>query len=208
MPVKEASVFKETYENYLGQISEADFKKKAPILGGDAADSVLTIAFFGESYSVSPSGVFDPDGRQAPFAISVVLLKYLIMCPDSEPEGGLEWATFRDFKDAGPLTSYFTGNTNKTIEQAFSGKPHLLEKACLALKGKTGSFKDSYDLSMELNALPKIPVTINFNDSDDEFPAASTILFRQSAERYLDMECVAIIGTYLAGNLLKYGTIS
>ena len=37
---------------------------------------------------------------------------------------------------------------------------------------------------------------------DPEFPAQCVILFRQSAEQYLDMECLAIGGTFLSGILI------
>jgi hypothetical protein len=52
----------------------------------------------------------------------------------------------------------------------------------------------SYDVSMQLTALPKIPVLLLFNDVDDEFPARCSVLFQKSIENYLDMETVALIG--------------
>ena len=61
----------------------------------------------------------------------------------------------------------------------------------------------AYDLSLMFKALPRIPVMLRFNDGDSEFPAQCSILFRESAEHYLDMESLAIAGTFLAGNLIK-----
>jgi dienelactone hydrolase len=51
--------------------------------------------------------------------------------------------------------------------------------------------------------LPRVPVFFRFNDRDDLFPAQTSILFRQSAEKHIDMECLAIGGTYLTGLLIK-----
>jgi hypothetical protein len=51
--------------------------------------------------------------------------------------------------------------------------------------------------------LPRIPIRLRFNDKDDEFPAQSSILFRQSTESYIDMESLAIGGTYFTGMLTK-----
>jgi len=51
--------------------------------------------------------------------------------------------------------------------------------------------------------LPRIPVILNFNDSDDLFPATCSILYQESAQHYLDMECLAMTGTLLAGKLLS-----
>ena len=43
---------------------------------------------------------------------------------------------------------------------------------------------------------------LNFNDRDDLFPPACSVLYRKSAESYLDMECLAMTGTLLCGKLL------
>ena len=44
---------------------------------------------------------------------------------------------------------------------------------------------------------------VRFNDCDREFPAQCAVLFPQSAEVFLDMECMAIGGTLLAGTLTR-----
>ena len=36
-----------------------------------------------------------------------------------------------------------------------------------------------------------------FNDADEEFPAQSAVLFERRAEKYLDMECLAMVGMLL-----------
>ena len=41
------------------------------------------------------------------------------------------------------------------------------------------------------------------NDKDEEFPAQCAVMFPQSAEAFLDMECMAIGGTLLAGTLTR-----
>ena len=51
---------------------------------------------------------------------------------------------------------------------------------------------------MRVPALPRIPLLLLFNDADDEFAAQCAILFERRADRYLDMECLAIIGSLLA----------
>jgi hypothetical protein len=42
-----------------------------------------------------------------------------------------------------------------------------------------------------------VPVLLLFNDSDDEFPAQCLVLFERRTEKYLDMECVAMVGMLL-----------
>jgi hypothetical protein len=35
-----------------------------------------------------------------------------------------------------------------------------------------------------------------FNDKDDEFPAQCSVLFEKRAEKFLDMECLAMVGMH------------
>lgn len=199
-----SAVFEETYENYLKQIQTLNLKDRAEILGGEMRESRLRLPFYGQWFSIGPEGIVDVSGRRCGFSVAVVLLKYILMCPDTLVVPGGEWITFRDFKDSGPLISYFTANTCKTLEQAFSGKSHLLKGACQTMGVTDGQFSETYDVSLMVHALPRIPVMINFNDSDYEFPAAASILYRKTTADYLDMESLAITGTWLSGKLLKY----
>ena len=72
-----------------------------------------------------------------------------------------------------------------------------LEMACREIGGHLPESTFSYDLCMQFNALPKIPVLVLFNDTDDEFPAQCAVLFERRAEKYLDMECLAMVGMLL-----------
>jgi len=199
--MKKAAVFEKTYTDYLAQIAEIDFLSRAEKLGAEFRGNCLTIHFYGEPYRISGNGVFKPSGERANFAVSVVLCRYVIQCPENIPVSG-EWVTYREFRDAGPLVGYFTSNTNKIIETTFAGNTEALEDACRRLGGSFMDGDTSYDLSVVLDFLPRIPVYLRFNDRDDEFPAQCSILFRQSAETYLDMECLSIGGTYLTGILI------
>ncbi len=200
--VKKAVVFEETYRDYLKQLSGMDYLARADILGAEISGSELIIDFYKDAYRVSADGITDSSGKRANFAVSVLLCKYILVCPREVPQDGT-WVTYREFRDAGPLIGYFNANTNKTIKSSFSGRPDLLEKACRKLGAAPHEDGASYDLSLIFHALPRIPVLLRFNDRDDEFPAHCSILFRQSAEHYLDMESLAIAGTFLAGNLIR-----
>jgi hypothetical protein len=133
--------------------------------------------------------------------VSVVLCCYVLQCPETPPAPG-DWVTYREFKDAGPLTGYYTANTNKIIETTFAGDLAALTVACRRAGGRFVEAA-SFDVAVIFDLLPRIPVYFRFNDRDEEFPAQSSILFRRSAESYLDMECLAIGGTFLTGLLIN-----
>lgn len=202
--MQRAAVFETTMEDYLTQIGAIDLVSRAETLGATAREGALILPLYGIPYRVSKEGVFDADGQKADFAVSVVLCRYILQCPATVPTPG-GWVTYRDFRDAAPLTGYFTTNTNKVIETTFRGRLAALEEACHRIGGRLLG-EPSFDLAVALDFLPRIPVHLRFNDRDDEFPAQSSVLFRQSAEHFLDMECLAIGGTLLTGLLINKST--
>ncbi|MFZ5570872.1 MAG: DUF3786 domain-containing protein [Thermodesulfobacteriota bacterium] len=199
--MKTGRVFETTYREYLNRLAGIDLRQRAGMLGGKVMGSELVIPFYGKPHRVSAGGVLDAEGKQSNFAICIVLFQYTLMCPDRLPLAG-DWMTFRDFKDAGPLTGYFTSNTNRIIETTFGGDIAALERKSRQLGGIVMTDGAAYDFSVQFTALPRIPVLLRFNGRDGDLPAQCTILFQQSAGLFLDMECLAITGTFLAGNLI------
>lgn len=198
--MRRAAVFGTTLEDYLTQIGAIDLVSRAETLGATAREGALVLPLYGIPHRVSKEGVFDAGGQKANFAASVVLCRYILKCPAAVPAPG-GWVTYRDFRDAAPLIGYFAANTNKVIETTFAGKLTMIEDACRRIGGRILE-EPSFDLAVAFDFLPRIPVYLRFNDRDDEFPAQSSVLFRQSAECYLDMECLAIGGTLLTGLLI------
>ena len=199
---EKAKVFERTYRSYLEQVAKVDLAGRADRLGARMDGGELIIPFYGKNYRVSAGGVLDSMGKPADFAVSVVACKYVLMCPETATAAG-DWMTYRDFKDSGPLVNYFANNTHRIIAETFSGKLDALRAVCMKIGGRPASEAAGFDLSIQFDALPRIPLFLRFNDRDDEFPAQCTVLFRRSAEHYLDMECLAILGTFLTGRLLK-----
>lgn len=200
-----SSVFEQTYQHYLAEIQAIDHLARADLLGAEVDGDALVIPLYNRFYGVSGSTIEGLEGAVANDAVRVILAKYVLMCPDQLPQPTQRWMTYREFRDGGPLVSYFTSNTNKNIEMHFSGSTTRLESRCRELGARIEE-NPSYDLSAWFQALPRVPVVLNFNDADDMFPAACSILYRESAQHYLDMECLAMTGTLLAGKLLKTAT--
>ena len=195
--------FETTYTALRKRLAEIDYLAKSTLLGAKIQDNELAIPFFGIPHRVSRSGVTNMAGREINPALSVVLCQYVLNCPQDIPADGEELVTFREFEASGPLSGYFVENTQKLIAGAFAGNISALESRCKQLEGVLNADDNaSYDLSVEFNALPRIPVFLRFNDRDNEFPAQCAILFRRSAEQFLDLQSLCICGTFLAGSLI------
>jgi hypothetical protein len=112
--------------------------------------------------------------------------------------------TYKDFKDAAPFVEGFLNTAERPIARDFAGRRGELEAACRRLGGRPTSLSVTADLVLRLAALPRVPMTLVFNDRDDDFPAACTLLFQRSARGYLDMECLAMCGMLLARWLRRH----
>ncbi|MCP4719343.1 MAG: DUF3786 domain-containing protein, partial [Desulfobacteraceae bacterium] len=112
-----------------------------------------------------------------------------------------QWVAFRDLKDSGPLTVYFRDNVEQSIAKGFAGKVEELKQCMAALNGYAPGLDVSYDLAMQVDGLPKLPMVVLFNDAEELFPPKCSILFEKQAETYLDAECIAMLGHQLASQL-------
>ena len=195
MPQK-SSIFEKTYQDYLTRIADLDLKEFEEKLGIQVAEGNAVIPFFGRPYTVSGQGIQDPEGRKPHLSTCVILCKYLLMCPSYQPRD-TNWVTFKDFKDAAPLINSFAATVTNPLSRMFSGRPSALENAGAKLGGYSPAETFPYDVSIQFDALPRIPVLLLFNDRDEEFPAQCSVLFEKRTEAYLDMECVAMAGMLL-----------
>jgi hypothetical protein len=195
-------IFEETTKNYLAQLAGIDFLSRAKTLSITIQDGEALIPFLGKTYRVSPNGVFDPLGKEPLHAVSIVLCRYLLLCPEKEPLGE-EWVSYKDFKGAGPFVGGFVNNTEKALVRYFSGRMEGLKLAGHKLGGRPSDLELSYPVVLQFDVLPKIPLLLLFNDKDEEFPAQCSLLFQKKAERYLDMECLAILGWFLTDALIQ-----
>ena len=203
-----APVFEQTYRHYLGRMADLDLPRRAAGLGARTRGSSLIIPCFGTPFTVSARGVLAPEGRQAPFSVCVVLCKYVLMCPPRLPLEG-PWTAYHGFADAGPLTGYFAANVCAPIAADFGDDPESLRRAAESLGAIPYEDDAAYDLSVELTALPRIPILLRLNQRDEILPAQCTVLLRESVRHFLDMECVAMLGVCLAQRLaqaIKDGT--
>jgi hypothetical protein len=196
------SVFEKTYKGYLEQIRKMPFDSIADNLGAKIEGNRLKIPLFINEYEVSVEGIADPSGKKPTHDICVILSKYILLCPVTPPKGK-DWVSFRNFKDSAPLLNYFTNEVERALGSYFSGKLKVLKEVSDKLGGYSPDLEVRYDLAVQFDALPMIPVLMLYNDADEEFSAKCSVLFESRAEKYLDAECIAMLGWQLFSHLRK-----
>lgn len=197
-----SKIFDQKLNHDFSRVQRIDFFKNAEILGIRQNNGSLIFDFFNRQISFSRDGIYDIEDQPLTDAVKDVLCQYLLMCPDPICESSNRLVTLREFSDSGPLFSSFTANTGKIIATTFSGSLENLINRCLTLGGRIMK-NVSYDLTVRFLALSRIPITLNFNDKDDIMPANAVFLFQDDADKYLDLECLSIICTYLTGQLIQ-----
>jgi hypothetical protein len=200
--MEKTHVYEQTYQDYLSRIAELDLKFTADKLDLQMSGEALIIPFFDKTFKVTKKGIADPSGRQPHLSVSVILCKYLLMCPMIVPLGG-NWLSFKDFKDAAPLIQAFFNTVTLPIAESFSTRPADLERAAKKIGGYPPTDDYPYDLVMQFDALSKVPLLMLFNDKDEEFPAQCSVLFEKRIETLLDMECVAMVDMLFSEYLRK-----
>jgi len=193
----------ETYQDSRKELRDLDHDRCAAVLGLHSESSDLIIPFYNEVYRLSGGTFANPDGEAPTDAVGLVLCRYLLNCPDEALSDGRQ-LTFREIDGAGPLVSSFASNTNKVITSAFAQDAGALESAGRSVGGRRREGAAGYDLVMAFAALPRVPILLQFNAADDLFPAQCGLLFNASAQGYLDMQTLFILGTYLAGGLVGH----
>lgn len=196
----EETVFEKHYRFYLEQLGGLSLKNTADAVGAVVEGDALRIVFFGRTYTVSGDGIADPFGRRPPYDCCVILSRYLLSRPNTSAAEG-SWMSFRDFKDAAPLTGFFANDVEGAISSHFSGKLDALQRASDALGGTDAGIEARYDLVSRFTALPKVSLLLLFNDEDEGFAPTSSVLFEACTEAYLDAECIAMLGSQLFRHL-------
>lgn len=200
----EATVFETHYEDYCRQINALDLLSIKDILGIEIRGQEAFVPFLGEEYTVSNNGIADKFGHRPDYMVCVILAKYLLLCPDA-PIVNKEWSALKDFHKVSQFTNLnvFTSDAERPISKIFSGRIGALADASKKLGGKPCGLDVSYDFTMEFSIVPKINILLLFNDSDDDFPAACSVLFQKQAEDYLDPESLIMSAITFTRQLKK-----
>ncbi|MCG8532154.1 MAG: DUF3786 domain-containing protein [Desulfovibrionales bacterium] len=196
--VSPSPVFETHYQAYVDQLKDLQLDTLVERLGGSHA----TLPFLGQPHGISSQGIVGPKGTRPSYEVCIVLFRHLLMCPPEFPRQG-EWVSFKDLREAGPLTVYFRDNVLVPLARKFGGQPLALDEAAKALGGTLPDVALQYDVARVIPVLPRIPLLLLFNGADAEFPAECSLLFKGDVEAFLDAESIAILGHCLAQKLMN-----
>jgi hypothetical protein len=133
-----------------------------------------------------------PDFQQA-------LLLYYLVTADGSPLTG-RWVSFADLPDGRTYNAAFQGYSGDEIVKRFGVDLDAFKSACSKIGAKP---VDIGSASFVFHALPRVPLMVTYWLGDEEFPSSCRILFDESASHYLPIDACAILGSMLAGKVIR-----
>ena len=143
--------------------------------------------------------IIDANDNELPSFFQAMVM-YYFDSPNVVPTSG-RWISFADLPDGRVYDSAFQGNTGNLLVKTYSLDIASLQLACESLAGVVLSGYG--DAAYVIQALPRIPVLVNYWQGDEDFPSTCKLLFDKSVSHYLPTEACAILGSMLTRKLLK-----
>lgn len=164
-------------------------KRAQCLYNSDHDRYIVTLLYTEYTVDVEQRKIFsnDPDSgcAQAGFLEQLCILTYLINCKDLslshklvKPESLPTGAFFFRGPHALPINE---------LEKSFGNCPKLLSQIGQRIGAGLCDFGDA---SIELCALPRVPITIVIWGGDEDFPARASILFDQTVSQQLPLDAL------------------
>lgn len=158
------------------------------------------LRYFGNDYIVQfpRSAVLDTAGNEPDVTTRLILLHYLVRA-----DGALladQWAAYRELPDGRIYDLAFQRRGGLRLARVYGADAQAFRVASQTLGGERLTFGDAAYL---FHMLPRVPMAVVLYLGDEEFGPAVNVLFDASAGHYLPAEDLAVLGSVLAGRLIK-----
>jgi hypothetical protein len=169
---------------------------------GDAAE----LTFLGARYRITPPE-FDVARADSDAAVPItdkILLLHYLATAGGKPVSG-EWMTFGEVPGGDQYLPVFRARSLDRLVAAFEGREDELIHAGERM-GATPA--EHGDVSVVVEAFPRVPVAAVLWRGDDEFSASGAFLFDKCTPDYLPAEDMVVIATKVVGMLMRRGRVS
>lgn len=141
----------------------------------------------------------EPDGRTLSIFDTAVLLYYLRHA-DGTPLAE-RWVSYRELPGGGFYHQAFQGYSGDRLAKVYANQPEALHQAARSLEGMLLS--ELPGIAYAFLPVPRIRLAAILYPGDDEFPTTARILFDAAASHYMTIDGLALLGSGLAGRLIR-----
>ena len=168
-------------------------------LGPDQGEFRLMLVDSQLSITYPEFKVLDAQNNELP-SFHHAMVMYYFDSSKAVPVTGT-WVSFADLPDGRVYNSAFQNNTGNLLVKTFGLDIEKLRKAFENLEGV--SLSGFGDVAYVIQALPRIPILVNYWQGDEDFPSTCKLLFDESVSHYLPTEACAILGNMVARKVVK-----
>lgn len=170
--------------------------------GGQFTQNAIRLRYWGREVSVSWPALQATDlssGQPCTTFDAAMLLYYLHNADGTPPTA--RWIGFRDLPDGAFYNQAFQGYSGDRVARAFGENPQAFHQAAQALAGQ--HLPALAEHAYAFDPLPRIRLAAVLWPGDEDFPARASILFDAAASHYMTTDGLALLGSGLAGRLIK-----
>ena len=179
------------------RMKDVDLSAITGDLGGDYHDGRLFMHCLGREFEIFPGGEIHAQGPVTPW-IRILLLHYINTHGKAELSG--KWVSFSELRSGMVKASSFLREAEDPLKELFERDREGVAAAITKLgAGHSDDFPTPE--AWVLFLLPRVPVVILHWPGEDEFPAKVTILFDQTADKFLDVESLMFLLEGLVKNI-------
>lgn len=168
----------------------------------DLFTKTFSVHYVNEEYNIRfPSGdvVYANKDEIVPITVKIVLLHYLVRAGGQPLKNS--WISFKEISEGGMLYAEpFTKRVTNYLIAIFGNQPQTLLQAGIVLGG---SVVNCGDYGIQINVLPRLPITYALWAGDEEFTPRATVLFDATAPFYLPTEDIVVAAAFCVGQLAK-----
>jgi hypothetical protein len=181
----------------------ADIEKQCRHSGARylAGEKTITLAYLGRDYHISfPAGEVAPAEGDEPASIKdkILLLDYFTRAKGTPPSG--RSVTYKELHDGINYYPTFAKRAIQPLVAHFGGDPPRLVATGAALGGRRAELGDA---AVNIDAFPRVTVTLVLWRGDDEFPPEGSILFDGNISDYLSNDDIHTLCENIAWRLVR-----
>lgn len=162
-------------------------------------DGIAEVELLNRVYQVHPPEfeVVGPEiGEAVPITDKILLLHYLHKA-SGVPLAG-EWISFDKVPGGEIYLPVFRARSIDRLVRGFGGREEMLLETAQAIGGRPAEFGD---VSVRIEALPRVPVLVILWRGDEEFSPSGNLLFDATVTQYLPMEDIVVLAGMVATQL-------
>jgi hypothetical protein len=209
--LKKQRYYRQAFDIACQQIKALDPRERAEKSGAHFKEGPtgkggrISLSLFNARYAIDfPDLLISSKDKKVVSLVTKIILLHFLIKADGRPLSG-QLVPYKEIPGGMLYAGVFARRAVEPLIPVFGQSPGRFLDAGFRL----GAHKAEYgDVSFELMALPRIPITYILWKGDEEFPPTVQLLFDRSVEGYLSLEDIVVVGEMATSRLIALGRVS